>query len=89
MEQTKKTTKKTILPNDNQGNQGGAGVDNATANTLKNNEVDDSGYVKPILTEQDVYTSGIIYRYINNVDPNKDLITDTAKYGGPLRIVSV
>ena len=84
MEKTKKTTKKTILDN-----QGGSGVDNASANTLKNNEKDDSGYVKPILTEQDVYTSGIIYRYINNVDPNKDLITDTAKIGGPLRIVSI
>ena len=47
----------------------------------------DYGYVKEILTEQDIYTSGIIYRYINNVDPNKDLITDTAKYGGPLRII--
>ena len=44
------------------------------------------GYVKEILTEQDVYTSGVVYRYINNVDPNKDLITDTAKYGGPLQI---
>ena len=44
------------------------------------------GYVKEILTEQDVYTSGVVYRYINNVDPNKDLITDTAKYGGPLHI---
>ena len=88
MEKTKKTTKKTVLSNDN---QGGSGVDNASANTLKNNEKDDydSGYVKPILTEKDVYTSGIIYRYINNVDPNKDLITDTAKIGGPLRIVSV
>ena len=47
----------------------------------------DNGYVKQILTEQDVYTSGIIYRYVNNVDPNKDLITDTAKYGGPLKII--
>ena len=44
------------------------------------------GYIKEVLTEQDVYTSGVVYRYINNVDPNKDLITDTAKYGGPLRI---
>ena len=47
----------------------------------------DSGYVKELLTEQDIYTSGIIYRYVNNVDPNKDLITDTAKIGGPLRII--
>ena len=47
----------------------------------------DNGYVKQILTEQDVYTSGIIYRYVNNVDPNKDLVTDTAKIGGPLKII--
>ena len=47
---------------------------------------DDSGYVKQIFTEQDVYTSGVVYRYINNIDPNKDLITDTAKIGGPLKI---
>lgn len=53
----------------------------------KNDKTGDNGYVKEILTEQDVYTSGIIYRYINNVDPNKDLITDTAKYGGPLKII--
>ena len=57
-------------------------------NTLMK-EKDDQGYVKQILTEQDVYTSGIIYRYINNVDPNKDLITDTAIYGGPLKIETV
>ena len=53
----------------------------------KNDKSGDYGYVKEILTEQDVYTSGIIYRYINNVDPNKDLITDTAKIGGPLKII--
>lgn len=46
------------------------------------------GYVKDIRSEQDVYTSGIPYRYVNNVDPNKDLITDSAKYGGPVRINS-
>ena len=50
--------------------------------------IDEPGYVKKIFTEQDVCTSGIIYRYINNVDPNKDLICDTAKYGGPLHIIS-
>ena len=44
------------------------------------------GYVKDIRTEQDVNNSGIPYRYVNNVDPNKDLITDSAKYGGPVRI---
>ena len=79
-------TKKVILHKENQ-NQGSSGVDYASGNTLKNDDREDSGYVKKILTEQDVYTSGIIYRYINNVDPNKDLITDTAKIGGPLKIV--
>ena len=44
------------------------------------------GYVKDIRTEQDVQNSGIPYRYVNNVDPKKDLITDSAKYGGPLEI---
>jgi len=44
------------------------------------------GYVKYIRTEQDVNNSGIPYRYVNNVDPNKDLITDSAKYGGPVKI---
>ena len=44
------------------------------------------GYVKDIKTEQDVYNSGIPYRYVNNVDPNKDLITDSAKYGGPVNV---
>ena len=80
MEKTKKVT----LQKENQGN---TGVDYTSGNTLKNDEREDSGYVKKLLTEQDVYTSGIIYRYINNVDPNKDLITDTAKIGGPLKIV--
>ena len=44
------------------------------------------GYTKEIRTEKDVQISGIPYRYVNNVDPNKDLITDTAKHGGPLNI---
>ena len=42
--------------------------------------------IKDIKTEQDVNNSGIPYRYVNNVDPNKDLITDSAKYGGPLKV---
>ena len=46
------------------------------------------GPVKDIRTEQDVNNSGIPYRYVNNVDPNKDLITDTAKYGVPLKVSS-
>ena len=77
-------TKKTVLPKSVQGEK--AEVNDTTAN-LKENE--DTGYVKQIFTEQDVYTSGVIYRYINNVDPNKDLITDTAKIGGPLNIITV
>ena len=79
-------TKKVILPNENLKD---TGINNGKDTTLNNNEKDDYGYVKQIYTEQDVYTSGIIYRYINNVDPNKDLITDTAKIGGPLKIVTV
>ena len=46
------------------------------------------GPVKDIRTEQDVNNSGIPYRYVNNVNPNKDLITDTAKFGGPLKVSS-
>ncbi len=46
----------------------------------------DSGYSKDIRTEQDIKNSDIPYRYVNNVDPNKDLITDSAKYGGPLNV---
>ena len=43
------------------------------------------GYTREISREQEV-PSGIPYRYVNNVDPNKDLITDSAKYGGSLNI---
>ena len=77
-------TKKTVLPKPNQGEKT---IVNDTTTNLK--EKEDTGYVKQIFTEQDVYTSGVIYRYINNVDPNKDLITDTAKIGGPLNIITV
>ena len=77
-------TKKTVLPKPAQGENT---MVNDTTTNLK--EKDDAGYVKQIFTEQDVYTSGVIYRYINNVDPNKDLITDTAKIGGPLNIITV
>ena len=77
-------TKKTVLPKPVQGEK--TNVNDTTTN-LK--EKDDEGYVKQIFTEQDVYTSGVIYRYINNVDLNKDLITDTAKIGGPLNIITV
>ena len=74
---------KTKLQKTNQENNTGE----IPGNNTKDNQ--DDGYVKKLLTEQDVYTSGVIYRYINNVDPNKDLITDTAKYGGPLKIETV
>ena len=75
------------LPKDNKGVSGsGYGTGNQTN---YDDRFEDSGYVKRILTEQDVITSGIIYRYVNNVDPNKDLITDTAKIGGPLKVISV
>ncbi len=74
---------KTKLQKTNQENNTGE----IPGNNTKDNQ--DDGYVQKLLTEQDVYTSGVIYRYINNVDPNKDLITDTAKYGGPLKIETV
>ena len=51
--------------------------------------VDERGnpeYYRELRTEQEINASGIPYRYVNNVDPNKDLITDTAKYGEPLKI---
>ena len=39
----------------------------------------------PNRNEQDPYNSGIPYRYVDNVDPNKDLITDSAKYSGQMK----
>ena len=44
------------------------------------------GYSKEIRIEQDVHTSGISYRYVNNVDPNKDLIIDSTKYVSTVNI---
>ena len=75
-------TKEATLPQNFQEN---AEMNNNRININEKGK-DDSGYVKQIFTEQDVYTSGVVYRYINNIDPNKDLITDTAKMGGPLKI---
>ena len=75
-------TKEATLPQNFQEN---AEMNNNRININEKGK-DDSGYVKQIFTEQDVYTSGVVYRYINNIDPNKDLITDTAKIGGPLKI---
>ena len=72
----------TISPPQNQEN---LGTNDKYANVIDKENIG-PGYIKEVLTEQDVYTSGVVYRYINNVDPNKDLITDTAKYGGPLHI---
>ena len=62
-------------------------VDNSTLNNTQ--EKGDVGYVKELFTDQQIYTSGVIYRYVNNIDPNKDLICDSAKYDGPLNIVTV
>ena len=63
---------------------------NAENPTLNNTqEKGDVGYVKELFTDQQIYTSGVIYRYVNNIDPNKDLICDSAKYDGPLNIVTV
>ena len=59
---------------------GGAGYYNRVE------EREEPGYTKKIQNEQDIQNSGIPYRYVNNVDPNKDLITDTAKYGKPINI---
>ena len=73
----------TRIPNTNQTNN----MDNNELNNTK--EKEDAGYVKELFNDQAIYTSGVVYRYINNVDPNKDLITDTAKYGGPLKIETV
>ena len=66
-------------------NQENLGTNDKYGNVIDKENIG-PGYIKEVLTEQDVYTSGVVYRYINNVDPNKDLITDTAKYGGPLHI---
>ena len=66
------------------GNTGKAKLIKTNKTTLskgENREQTGPGYVKDIRTEQDVQNSGIPYRYVNNVDPNKDLITDSAKYG--------
>ena len=75
-------TNKTLSQNENKEN-------NLDKETLNNGEKEAPGYVKELLTDQQIYTSGVVYRYINNVDPNKDLITDTAKFDGPLRIETV
>ena len=83
MDGNNKQPKNSNENNINNGKEPGIGE-----NTI-NSGNDDKGYVKQIFTQQDVYTSGIVYRYINNVDPNLDLITDTAKFGGPLHILSV
>ena len=62
-------------------------VENSTLNNTQ--EKGDVGYVKELFTDQQIYTSGVVYRYVNNIDPNKDLICDSAKYDGPLNIVTV
>ena len=74
---------KTVTENINQTNN----VEGIPKDDTKERE--DAGYVKELFTDQQIYTSGVVYRYINNVDPNKDLITDTAKFDGPLKIETV
>ena len=74
---------KTVTENINQTNN----VEGIAKDDTKERE--DAGYVKELFTDQQIYTSGVVYRYINNVDPNKDLITDTAKFDGPLKIETV
>ena len=62
-------------------------LENATLNNTQ--EKGDVGYIKELFTDQQIYTSGVVYRYVNNIDPNKDLICDSAKYDGPLKIEMV
>ena len=62
-------------------------VENSTLNNTQ--EKGDVGYIKELFIDQQIYTSGVVYRYVNNIDPNKDLICDSAKYDGPLNIVTV
>jgi uncharacterized protein YkwD len=64
----------------------GGGVGSGQSSNSQYGERQEPGYSKELRTEQDIKNSGIPYRYVNNVDPNKDLITDSAKYGGPLNI---
>ena len=72
------------------GNTGKAKLVKTNKTTLSHGQGsgEQQGPVKDIRTEQDVNNSGIPYRYVNNVDPNKDLITDTAKFGGPVKVSS-
>ena len=64
----------------------GAESGSETGYFSKFEEREEPGNIREIRTEQDIKTSGIPYRYVNNVDPNKDLITDSAKFDGPLNI---
>ena len=82
-----KTNKTTLSYGGNQGGTGGGyGAGSSTEYYSKTGERGEPGYTKELRTEQEIANSGIPYRYVNNVDPNKDLITDTAKYGEPLNI---
>ena len=49
------------------------------------NEREEPGYTKRITSDETIIPSGIRYRYVNNVDPNKDLICDSANYDGPVK----
>ena len=57
--------------------------------TTPQQDANNNAYVKELFTDQQIYTSGVVYRYVNNIDPNKDLICDSAKYDGPLKIEMV
>ena len=68
-----------------------AGGNSGKAKLIKTNKTTltyGQGNSKEIRNEQDLDNNGIPYRYVNNVDPNKDLITDSAKYSGPLKVSS-
>ena len=82
-----KNNKTTLGYGSGTGSGAGVGGGSVSGYNTRIEQREEPGYTKEIRTEQDVQTSGIPYRYVNNVDPNKDLITDTAKIGGPLKIV--
>ena len=84
-----KTDKTTLSYGGQGGIRTGVGAGSGSSAGGYYSRVDERGdpeYYKELRTEQEINASGIPYRYVNNVDPNKDLITDTAKYGEPLKI---
>ena len=81
-----KNNKTTLGYGSGTGSGAGVGGGSVSGYNTRIEQREEPGYTKEIRTEQDVQTSGIPYRYVNNVDPNKDLITDSAKYGGTVNI---